>query len=371
VGVIFLRQGDTFVPMREERYEAEVLLQGLIASHPEILAGDESGERSRWVLVKWEAGVGVGSLDHLFLDEAGVPTLVEVKRSSDSRARREVVAQMLDYAANSTTSWNVELLQTWFDETCKQSTPPVEPQELLASTPGVTDSDAFWESVKTNLAAERIRLVFVADSIPSELRAIVEFLNRQMQETEVYAIEVRQYVDAQGERQTIVPRVLGQTEAAKATKTGRPTPRWDRELLLEEIAPELAEIAEALIEWAESKQPPDVRVTYGTGRDYGSAIVKLHGERAAPLTAFLVWTDGSLQIDFSSAHLPASRELREQLRRRINDAVPDADIPAEGERPRVLSFGLGALSDQGVRDGFFRAIEWAFGEARRAQNGNV
>jgi len=47
-----------------------------------------------------EAGVSVGSLDHLFLDEAGVPTLVEVKRSSDTRARREMVAQMLDYFNN-------------------------------------------------------------------------------------------------------------------------------------------------------------------------------------------------------------------------------------------------------------------------------
>jgi hypothetical protein len=29
-----------------------------------------------------------------------VPTLLEVKRSSDTRIRREVVGQMLDYAAN-------------------------------------------------------------------------------------------------------------------------------------------------------------------------------------------------------------------------------------------------------------------------------
>src|SRR4051794_12230288 len=55
------------------------------------LAADRAGGRycspggsSRW------------SLDHLFVDQEGVPTLVEVKRSSDTRARREVVAQMLD-----------------------------------------------------------------------------------------------------------------------------------------------------------------------------------------------------------------------------------------------------------------------------------
>jgi hypothetical protein len=103
VGAIFLRHGDSFVPMREQRYEAEDLLQSLIAEYPQILAEDETGERSAWVLVKREAGVadsGDGadrwSLDYLFLDQAGVPTLVEVKRSTDTRARREVVAQMLD-----------------------------------------------------------------------------------------------------------------------------------------------------------------------------------------------------------------------------------------------------------------------------------
>jgi hypothetical protein len=31
----------------------------------------------------------------------------------------------------------------------------------------------FWDRVKTNLAAGRIRLLFVADSIPSELKRIV------------------------------------------------------------------------------------------------------------------------------------------------------------------------------------------------------
>ncbi len=194
----------------------------------------------------------------------------------------------------------------------------------------------------------------------------MEFLNRQMQETEVYAIEVKQYVDAQGERQTIVPRVLGQTEAARATKIGRPTRRWDRELLLEQIAPELREIAESVIDWAESGQPADVRVTYGRGEDYGSAIVKLHRGRAAPMTGFLVWTDGSLQVDFSSTPFAESRELREALRRRINGAVPEANIPAEGEKAHVRWFSLGALSDVRVRDQFFRAVEWAFDEARRA-----
>ena len=210
--------------MSERPYEAEDVLQSLLADHPEVLAGDDQDvEHGGWVLVKREAGVGDAegtssrwSLDHLFLDASGVPTLVEVKRSSDTRARREVVAQMLDYAANATAFWKVDLLEAWFDAECERR--GSDSTVALEAAFGVTDVSAYWAQVQTNLAADRVRLVFVADEIASELRSIIEFLNRQMSETEVFAIEVKQYVDAEGARQTIVPRVIGRTEAARAAK---------------------------------------------------------------------------------------------------------------------------------------------------------
>lgn len=221
MGVIYLRDGDDFVVMHEARYDAEAVLQSLLAEHPEILAG---GERtSGWVLVRREAGIPDAAdsadrwaLDHLFLDADGVPTLVEVKRSSDTRARREVVAQMLDYAANATAFWRVELFRSWFEEEAERAGSAAA--VMLLTALGVEDEDAFWSTVQTNLAADRIRLVFVADEIAPELRTIIEFLNRRMTETEVFAVEVKQYIEADGSRQTIVPRVLGQTEAARATK---------------------------------------------------------------------------------------------------------------------------------------------------------
>jgi hypothetical protein len=224
---IYLRHGDEFVAMNERPYEAEDLLQALLAEHPEVLAGEDTGTEARgWVLVRREAGVadeegGAGrwSLDHLFLDSAGVPTLVEVKRSSDTRARREVVAQMLDYAANATAFWKVDLLQAWFETECERR--GTDSAAALEEAFGVTDPDGYWSAVQTNLAADRIRLVFVADEVSPELRSIVEFLNRRMTETEVLAIEVKQYVDADGGRQTIVPRVVGSTEQARAAKRTR------------------------------------------------------------------------------------------------------------------------------------------------------
>ena len=356
--------------MSEEPYRAEELLQALIADHPEVLAGDESGEQSAWLLVKREAGVGPWSLDHLYLDQAGVPTLVEVKRSSDTRARREVVAQMLDYAANAAGHWSAESLRTWFEDECKQN--QVDPEKRLSEAFGVTDSDGYWETVKTNLAADRIRLVFVADEIPSELRSIIEFLNRQMSDTEVFAIEVKQYVDATAERHTFVPRVIGQTEAARAAKSGGSRRQWDKESLLGEIAdPQAKKIAEELIDWAESEDRPDVRATYGTGSGLGSASVKLQHGNVRLSTAFSVWTDGSVQIPFYYLNKPFSenRALREEFRRRINAAVPDAGIPPDSEKADAPYFSLRALSREQTRQEFLKSIEWAFDEVRRIQGG--
>jgi hypothetical protein len=81
------------------------------------------------------------------------------------------------------------------------------------------------------LRSGRIRLLFVSDLIPPELRRVFEFLNERMSATEVLGVEIKQYV-GQGNPTTFVPRVVGQTEQARAQKIGgSPSPRvevgWD------------------------------------------------------------------------------------------------------------------------------------------------
>jgi hypothetical protein len=90
-------------------YATEHEFQGLLERFPELLAGEQIDRESprRWLLVGREIGIpdseGLSArwaLDHLFVDQDGTPTLVEVKRQSDTRIRREVVGQVLEYAAN-------------------------------------------------------------------------------------------------------------------------------------------------------------------------------------------------------------------------------------------------------------------------------
>jgi hypothetical protein len=226
-GVFLMRGDNTLIRMRPQPYAAESLLQGYLADHPDLLAGDQidPSEPRRWILLAQEAGVPAThegadwwAIDHLFLDQDAIPTFVEVKRASDTRARREVVAQMLDYAANATAHWPVDKMRGLFEARCAARA--VRPEEELDRVfgPGVEEA-AYWNHAKTNLQDGRVRLLFVADHIPLTLRRIIEFLNRQMDPAEVLAVEVRQFApENEVELRTLVPRVIGQTEQAREKK---------------------------------------------------------------------------------------------------------------------------------------------------------
>ena len=230
------------VPLEEERFADKDTLQRLIAEHPELLDGEQirPGDPRRWILVAREQGIPdtVGStarwsLDHLLIDQDGVPTLVEVKRSANPEVRRTVVGQMLDYAAHAPQTWTIDELRRTFELSADD--PDDELRKLLL-TDGEPEVDAFWEEVATNLAAKRLRLLFVADAIPDELAHVVEFLNEQMPNIEVLAVEIKQFRGLHV--QTLVPRVIGRTAGSSGSAASRSPAsrrRLDRNTLLDEL----------------------------------------------------------------------------------------------------------------------------------------
>jgi hypothetical protein len=224
-------------------YESEDLLQRLIEKYPEVLAGDQMGGDAivRFIIVKREAGIPDGegnsnrwAVDHLLLDQNAVPTLVEVKRSSDTRIRREVVGQLLEYAANVDLYWPSDAIRALAVEEYGGSE-AVE-QELsillgLNQEDNNTDSiEAYWAEVEENLRNGKMRILFVADELPGEVRRIIEFLNAKMMDVEVLGVELRQYVGKN--LRAMVPRVIGQTEATKRSKAYKPSKKTNRDEML-------------------------------------------------------------------------------------------------------------------------------------------
>ncbi len=229
-GLFHIGPDGELVSMAVTPYKAEDILQGLLETHPDLLAGGQMTPEAprRWALVKREQGVpdrddsgARWSVDHLFVDQDAVPTLVEVKRSTDTRIRREVVGQILDYAANGVRYWPVESLALAFEATQAELGNDA-PMSLarLCENPDVTVPE-FFARVGDNLRAGRIRMVFVADVIPDELMRITEFLNEQMSPAEVFAVEVKQYRAEGHEGTVIVPAVYGRTAAASTKNPPR------------------------------------------------------------------------------------------------------------------------------------------------------
>lgn len=226
--IFLIRDSGELEKVPIQPYDNEDLLQTLIEKYPELLAGDQINpdEPIRWILVKREAGVPDGeqqtdrwSVDHLLLDQNGTPTFVETKRSSDTRIRREVVGQMLDYAANAQKYWPTDRIRSM---TAIQhgdgDSSDVAIMKLLGneSTGDSSDIESYWAKVEENLHNGHVRLIFVADSLPAELKRVIEFLNDQMEKAEVLGIELTQYIGSN--IKALVPRVIGQTETIRQKK---------------------------------------------------------------------------------------------------------------------------------------------------------
>jgi hypothetical protein len=93
-----------------------------------------------------------------------------------------------------------------------------DPDEKLTEfLEGDMEPEDFWQLAQKNLQDRNIRLLFVADEIPTELQRIVEFLNEQMDRTEVLALEIKQFKG--GGRTGLVPRVIGRTAEAQQKKS--------------------------------------------------------------------------------------------------------------------------------------------------------
>jgi hypothetical protein len=377
-GIFLIDSNERLVELRAQPYDSEALLQRLLASHPSLLASDQIDPANprRWLLVSREAGVpreagggGWWSLDHLFLDQDAVPTLVEVKRSSDTRIRREVVGQMLDYAANAVVYWPVEHLIEQFRK--QVSGRGADPDEVLADFLGPeADPAGFWLQVKTNLRAGRVRMLFVADVIPPELKRVVEFLNEQMDPAEVLAVEIRQFT-GEGLR-TLVPSVIGRTAAADDRKGPARRRQWDEESYFAEFvrrnAPGDAEIARKLLEWV---RPRVTRIWWGKGQQSGSFVpVENHAGNDHQL--FAVWTYGSVEIYFYwyTYRPPFDDEARRrEMLRRLNQ-IPGVAIPEEGINRRP-SIPLSVLARGDNLTRFLDVFEWYLGEVRKVGDAPV
>lgn len=246
-----------------------------------------------------------------------------------------------------------------------------EPDEVAQEIAGdEVDVEEWWQRAGDNLRAGKVRMVFVSDSIPRELRRVVEFLNGQMNPAEVIAIEVKQYLSVDGTR-TLVPRVIGQTadvEARKGRRAAGERRRWDAESLFAALVVNRGEhetrAARELYDWATAR---GWKPTFGSGKVDGSwvPVIKAQGQEHYPIA---LYSSGWAEIQFQHLRHRApfdDEQVRLQLLEQANQ-IPGVsfDVDKISKRPRVL---LSLLAAEPVAlEQLKRLLEWVEQRAQAA-----
>ncbi|MBE9042113.1 hypothetical protein IQ235_15135 [Oscillatoriales cyanobacterium LEGE 11467] len=380
-GIYRIDDDDRLVEMTEQAYESEERLQEWIEQYPNLLAGDRpNNEMSRrWLLVSREnstaneeEGTQRWSRDRLFLDRLGIPTFVEVKRLNSERCRQEAIGQMLDYAANAIVHWPIEQLVAQFEANCREQ--GRDPEQVFEEFFGAdADEEAFWQQVKTNLQAGKIRLVFVADEIPVAARRVVEFLNEQMDPAEILAVEIEQYTDVEADLRVLVPRTIGQTAGAKQKKASATLGRrkWDESSFFQELksrrGKEEAIVAKKLYQWAVARSNL-LDVQWGTGDTYGGfSVCAIAQSSRPPYDLFRVGIWGGLEIssrDYASREPFDTKDKWQELREQLSSI--GMALPNDPREPRFPFLRLSTLQDEQALERGLQIFEWIAREIQGA-----
>jgi hypothetical protein len=348
-------------------------LQCTLENNLFLLPGEQirPEDPGRWLLIRREMAVpnpSTGedhwSIDLFLVDQSGIPTFVECKRFKDTRSRREVVAQMLDYAANGHYYWDRDLIRGHATAAAEIGGKTLE--ESIADLQADTGEsvEEFFELVEENLRGGRVRMVFYLEEAPFELKSIVDFLNRQMELSEILIVEARQY-EIKGAR-VIAPAVFGYTEEARRAKrsgAGATSSRkaWTEEMFFadaeERVEKDTYAALKRLFEWGREKNH---RIRWGTGARNGT--FSLVAEDICRRSFLSALSNGELWINYGwLSGNPAVELFREQL-------VTETCNLFQLDRPDDIEKGTFSLNQKtwpSFLDQLISAIEGGLDRARQ------
>ena len=234
-------------------YDSEEELEAFIERNPDIIGSGRGDTRTRW-LRQLQPRAG-NYLDLIGVSSDGAITIVECKLGRNREERREVVAQVLEYAS---ALWKMSLegLETLFRarDGAGQS-----PFEFFANQDSEWDIDEARRAASANLEHGRFRLVVAVDEVSEKLKKIVEYVNaRGKGELQLIAVALPRY-GAAGSA-VLVPETHGDSAALPSSRTAQqmyPSP----ETLISTAALELQPAARQIHGFLVSSEIGDGRLT--------------------------------------------------------------------------------------------------------------
>lgn len=188
----------------------EAWLRDTIFDHPELLPISEIDQAfGPLIPLCKELRTDAGPIDAVFINDRGRLTIVECKLWRNPQARREVVAQTLDYVS-AVSKWSYADLQRQVSAAVGQK--ENVPFLLARRHQSKLNEAQFIDSVAKSLREGRFLLLLVGDGIREGVQSLTELVNRSAAKAfELGLVEVALYKFSGG-RIAIQPRVVAVTE---------------------------------------------------------------------------------------------------------------------------------------------------------------
>lgn len=374
-----LKENGQLAEMKSQSCDSTHSLKQLLADNPSLLAGEQIDpfDPRRWLSIATQLPVPSavydqerGVVDHLFVDQDAMPTLVQVVTSNDHNFWELPIAKLLDYAAHGTSYWSISYLQDHFTTHWRDQCGDAENvlKDFLEAALGADlafdpDGNLFWQQLQENLRQGKIRLVLISDRIPAPLQQLVEFLNQQMDHAEVLAVEINQYAGDSGK--IIIPKLIGITPSSeKKSISPRPGSQWDEVAFCQELRAREATdglvVAQRLIEWAKSRK---LHFHWGKERIDGSFSVVLKQETGnyTVLTVGMSRLFNDLKMQFG-VPLTTTAFEQEEKRKELLHRFPKIQGMRIVEDAQSLSCFVSSRHAEAVLDQVFQTIDWIVSE---------
>jgi len=247
-----------------------------------------------------------------------VPVVIELKRMDNRELRREVLAQLLEY----------------------MTAIYLEPHRVIRACQdkGMDFDMESLEKLKKNIEERRIRGIILSDKIPEILKKTINLLNEELDNPEIYGVELKRLCSSDGKYSVLIPVLIGATTEAERKKTTKILWTYDELYqVYKDIKDELLRRRLLdLLEWA---------------REKGLLVEHSSSEPQFKITPIItVNPTGKLYVRFGKSNesklpKPRRQKLLEELQKlkMLPSDIEDADSVADG---RQTSRGIHELSEE-------------------------
>ena len=316
------------IPFQEASVFSEAQLQEWLFNHPESLPmrqiDPSFGPVAR---LCQELPVGDNYLDLAYVNETGRLMLVECKLWKNPQSRREVIGQILDYAAD-IAKWDYEQLSDAISKATGR--PGTSMYEIVSERFPSLDEATFVDDVERSLREGRFLLTIAGDGIRENVERIVSFMQlRAVPQCSFALIEVGVYrVRIDGlDGLFVQPRVHARTVEVERSVYGRANIPENKKLGEKPLFDEICNRFPGLREFIERLKQLNIRPVVK------KAIVLRYADGVLGKLNFgTIYREGWLNMDriCDSAEGLGDLSIGEYYLDRIAEIIPEAVVLKRG-----------------------------------------